>query len=394
MITEPEREPRPAHRPSARSSSPAGGQLSASSIGPVSRIRRLALPVAMVGAGAVALAGVLGMLLPEQSPFAGDMPGLLGFFGPAAQAVQLGIGLAALLVVAAHRALPRRLGRAAAGLLGIVVAVSMPGSAVATAGYVLALLVLIAVPVLLVVLAFRRPAVGVPLLGLLAVVVAVGELTGSFAVSAFLGVFLGGIGGAWLTLLATTAHTIAALALLALAVVQAGRRLTDAVRRARVPVTIAAAACALPYLVARASWLTPWPLLGPSREVLDSSPATMATGLLLGSAMLVGAVLTLGLILPWGERFPRWVPRISGRPVPVALAVVPALLVAVLFTVGGIGITGLGAAATEVGAPGFRALELALVLPFWLWGPLLALAAWGYALHRAQPRPAPVVTPA
>lgn len=27
-------------------------------------------------------------------------------------------------------------------------------------------------------------------------------------------------------------------------------------------------------------------------------------------------------------------------------------------------------------------LTTALVFPFWLWGPLLALATWGYALHR------------
>lgn len=394
MLTEPERSPRLPHPTRDTTRDPSRGASRDLTRGPESRIRHLVVPVAALGAAAIVLAGLLGLLLPQLSPFAGDMPGLLGFFSPAAQAVQLGIGLTALLVAVAHRALPRRLGRAAAGLLGLVVAVSMPGSAVAAAGYVLAMLVLIAVPALLVVLAFRRPVVGVPLLGLLALVLTVGELTGAFAVSAFLGVFLGGIGSAWLTLVATLAHTITALALLALAVAQAGSGLRDAVRRARVPVTIAAAACALPYLVARASWLTPWPLLGPSREVLDSSPATMATGLLLGAAMLVGGVLTLGLILPWGERFPRWVPRIGGRPVPVALAVVPAMLVAVLFTVGGIGITGLGAAATGVGAPAFDTLELALVMPFWLWGPLLAVATWGYALHRAQPRPAPVVAPA
>ena len=27
-------------------------------------------------------------------------------------------------------------------------------------------------------------------------------------------------------------------------------------------------------------------------------------------------------------------------------------------------------------------LELALVFPFWLWGPLLGLAAWGYVMDR------------
>ena len=29
-------------------------------------------------------------------------------------------------------------------------------------------------------------------------------------------------------------------------------------------------------------------------------------------------------------------------------------------------------------------LTMWLVLPFWLWGPLLALATWGYAVHRRE----------
>ncbi|MCH1881494.1 hypothetical protein [Agrococcus sp. ARC_14] len=345
------------------------------------RIRRLALPAAAVGAAAVAGAGLLALLLPQLSPFDSDMPGLLGFLGQQAALAEIGIGLLALLVVALHRVLPAGPAHLAAGLLGLAAAITMPGSAIAGAGYVLAMTVLVAVPLLLVVLSFRRPAVGIPLLGVVAAGLAAGELSGAFAVSRFVAIFADGMGGVWLTLLATFAHALAGLAMLALAVPGASSRVADAVRRARVPVTIAAAACALPYLVARASWLTPWPLLGPGREVLDASPDTVVTGLLLGTAMLVGALLTLGLILPWGERFPRWVPRVGGRPVPVQLAVVPALLVAVLFTVGGIGIMGLGSVDRE-GVPALDQLTLGLVLPFWLWGPLLAIAAWGYALHR------------
>ena len=183
------------------------------------------------------------------------------------------------------------------------------------------------------------------------------------------------------------AHVVAAVGMLALVAPtpESGlaRRLTDAVRRARVPVTLLAAACGLPYLIARASWLTPWPLFGPTREMLDRDPATMVTGLLLGSAMLASSLLTLGLILPWGERFPRWAPGVGGRPVPVRLAVVPALLVAVLFTVGGIAMLDLGAAMEGSGGS-INRLTMWLVLPFWLWGPLLALATWGYAVHRRE----------
>ena len=68
---------------------------------------------------------------------------------------------------------------------------------------------------------------------------------------------------------------------------------------------------------------------------------------------------------------------------PVRLAVVPALLVAVLFTVGGIAMLDLGAAMEGSGGS-INRLTMWLVLPFWLWGPLLALATWGYAVHRRE----------
>lgn len=343
---------------------------------------RLAAAAAWIGAIGVAIAGLLVALLPQQSPFAVDMPGLLGFAGPFAGPIEIALALAALAALALRPVLPPVAARTALGVLGAAIAVTLPGSAIAIAGYLLAMALLVGVPVLLIVLALRRPLLGVPAVALLAVGVAAGELTGAFPISRFITAVLPAFGGVWVALLVVASHVIAAAGLLALAVPARGSTMADAVRRARVPLTIAAAACALPYVIARASWLTPWPMFGPTRELLDGSPAVFVTGLLLGSAMLTGAVLTLGLILPWGERFPGWVPRVGGRPVPVRLAVVPALLVAVLFTVGGIGILELGTAAQGVGAPIFSALTMALVLPFWLWGPLLALATWGYAEHR------------
>jgi hypothetical protein len=160
--------------------------------------------------------------------------------------------------------------------------------------------------------------------------------------------------------------------------------LGDWVLRHRTGVTIVAAAGPVPYGLIRASWLTPWPLLSPSGEVLP--PEIRLWGLLLGGGAVLGAVLTIGLIRPWGVVFPRWMPRWAGRPVPERAATVPGGLVA--------GILCLSAAPMLVGillpAPGtiFGDVSLAarlastLIFPFWLWGPALALAVWGYARYR------------
>src|SRR5690606_279381 len=106
--------------------------------------------------------------------------------------------------------------------------------------------------------------------------------------------------------------------------------------RHRPAITITAACCALPYTIARASWLTPWPLLAPNGLRPSELPTVLLPGLGLGVAMLAGGVLTLGLSRPWGRRFPRWMAGLGGRTVPVALAAVPASVVAALFTAGGL----------------------------------------------------------
>lgn len=144
-----------------------------------------------------------------------------------------------------------------------------------------------------------------------------------------------------------------------------------------------AAACSLPYALARTSWLTPWPQFGGSAEAFENEPAMLLTGLLLGLGMLTGGFFTLGLIRPWGERLPRGFAVIGGRPMPVGLAVIPATIVAVLFFTSGAEFLFL-AFEGEIGARMASVIELMLLFPFWLWGPLLALAAWGYAMHRAS----------
>jgi len=155
------------------------------------------------------------------------------------------------------------------------------------------------------------------------------------------------------------------------------------VLRHRRAITVLAACCALPYAIARLSWLTPWPLFG-GDAIEQFGTSALITGLMLGAAMLIGGALTLGLILPWGERFPRWVPGVGGRPVPVPLAVVPATIAAVLFTATGVE-TLLMLATPQSYSSGLDIdWAIALFLPFWLWGPLLGLATWAYAIHRTQ----------
>lgn len=142
--------------------------------------------------------------------------------------------------------------------------------------------------------------------------------------------------------------------------------------------TVVAACGPLPYVLVRATWLTPWPFvgIGPS---LDLSPEIRLWGLLLGAAALGGSVLTLGLIRPWGTVFPRWVPIIAGRRVPISVAAVPGATVAYVVTVGAAPLL-LGAAPGMSGRGEW--LLLTLVMPFWLWGPALGIATWGYVRRR------------
>ncbi len=98
-------------------------------------------------------------------------------------------------------------------------------------------------------------------------------------------------------------------------------------------------------------------------------------------------MLTTGLVRPWGEVFPRWLPRVGGRTVPVALAVVPASIVAVMVMSAGVMFLRLavtGAFDVLPGEPG----DIATWLPevFWpLWSCGLAFASWTYWLRRRPP---------
>jgi hypothetical protein len=137
--------------------------------------------------------------------------------------------------------------------------------------------------------------------------------------------------------------------------------------------TLVAVCCPLPYVLVRLTWLTPWPVGGPGPDV-GLSPEIRLWGVLLGLAALVGSMLTTGLISSWGERFPRWTPGLTGRRVPIALAAVPAGLVAWIVMM---------AAPSMVAQVWVEGDPLYLFLfPLPLWGPALALATAAYVLRR------------
>jgi hypothetical protein len=106
-------------------------------------------------------------------------------------------------------------------------------------------------------------------------------------------------------------------------------------------------------------------------------------GAALGTVAICGAALTLGLSRPWGETFPRWLPFIGGRPVPPALAIVPATVVAILVTAAGLMFwrrTLLGTGAFTLIGGNWAALAPELLWP--IWGGALAAATLAYALRR------------
>jgi hypothetical protein len=137
-------------------------------------------------------------------------------------------------------------------------------------------------------------------------------------------------------------------------------------------------ACALPYGLLRMTWLTPWGLFGgPAGD--DFDPATRAWGLLLGFACLGGGILCLGLTQRWGTRWPFWMFAFKGRPVPPMVAIIPATIVAALFTCASLPFLSLALRhGDEV---------LAWAFPFYIWGPALGAATLAYAIRRGVVKP-------
>lgn len=353
-------------------------------VSPLTRI--VVLLAAAVSGFAIAVVSLLRMLLPG---LLDSLPGsLVGrSFGSSVElALALAGGLAVLVVsgfalVAERGPGPHRAVwpvRTASLLTAAFVALTIPGGMIPTAGYTFAVAVTLGIVVLVVLTTIRCPWVGIPIAALV-----IGGLVFSSVALEATGLplqVLTGLGALLPEASLAFAHVTAAAGLLVWVI---GDERTSSstfagfVHRHRITITLVAAVCALPYAIARASWLTPWPLFGGSTETFVEEPITRATGLMLGMGMLVGGLLTLGLILPWGARFPRFLAGVGGRAIPPALAIVPASVVSVLFTAAGAEFVFMGTGDTS------QTVYVMLMLPFWLWGPLLGLAAWGYAMHRA-----------
>lgn len=153
------------------------------------------------------------------------------------------------------------------------------------------------------------------------------------------------------------------------------------------PAVAVAVVVPLLYAVTRIAWALDIPL-GISREMLDDLGAGKWAGFGLAAFAVVGAVLTWGLVARWGEVFWRWVPRIGGRPVPVAMALVPGILVAGTVTSAGISFWRMAIADDLWTVPGatsdWGAWAPEMLWP--LWGVALAVACLAYLGRRTAAR--------
>ena len=143
------------------------------------------------------------------------------------------------------------------------------------------------------------------------------------------------------------------------------------------------------YALTRWAWALGIPL-GISEEFLREGQeiGLWWAGASLATIAVGGAILTLGLVQRWGEVFPRRIPFLRGRRVPIWLAVVPASLVSVLVTTAGLmfvrlTLTGkLGAILGEgvLSAENWAALAPELLWP--VWGVALGAATLAYYYRR------------
>lgn len=108
------------------------------------------------------------------------------------------------------------------------------------------------------------------------------------------------------------------------------------------------------------------------------------------------ALLTIGLIRPWGEVFPRWLPVVGGRRVPVAFAVGAAttgavLLLAMISRSLLMDLLGIEQQPLEPLPPGCTVPGWEVMrwyAPMLLWPPLLLAVTWHYWHRRRRPEPA------
>jgi hypothetical protein len=158
-----------------------------------------------------------------------------------------------------------------------------------------------------------------------------------------------------------------------------------AARRWGTPLTLAAAAIPAAYGATRFAWAAGIPLgISPEFLAMMQETGMVYAGLGLASMALLGTLLTLGLIQRWGSVFPRWIPWLGGRRVPILLAVIPAGLVSAVVVPAGATYLRIFTSGISTGIP-FDAVNWATGAPtlLWVvWGPLLAAATLAYYLKR------------
>ena len=138
------------------------------------------------------------------------------------------------------------------------------------------------------------------------------------------------------------------------------------------PAVAVAVVVPLLYAVTRIAWAMGVPL-GIRPEMLDELGSGRWAGFGLALFAVVGALLTWGLLARWGEVFWSWVPRFGGRPVPVAMALVPGILVAAAVTSAGLSFWRMVVAGDLWAVPGATSDWAA-------WAPEMLWPVWGVAL--------------
>ncbi|MFG3157310.1 hypothetical protein ACGF7W_35335 [Streptomyces sp. NPDC048219] len=161
---------------------------------------------------------------------------------------------------------------------------------------------------------------------------------------------------------------------------------TDPVHH-RVPAWAERVAHAIPLVVLPVGiWRLPF-AFGYSMGGEPMPPAWYNAPYVIGLTILteILALLSFGLVRRWGEVIPRWVPRLGGRRIPPAAAIIPA-------TVGGLFLTALGIdwlyQATTAGTAawpydeGWDILAMTMSGLMNLWGPLLLVLTYAYYRRR------------
>ncbi|MFG1653461.1 hypothetical protein ACGFIE_26365 [Micromonospora sp. NPDC049275] len=148
------------------------------------------------------------------------------------------------------------------------------------------------------------------------------------------------------------------------------RRASAWIRTGRIA-TYVAMACPLPYALIRLAWSRGWAVGAPEpfvASLLRNQPENVYIEPTLASFAIGGVVLTSGLLSRWGRLFPRWIPGLRGKVVPMWF---PLLL-------GGSAVVGIFAFGR-----GLLLGQLGVQLPgqldtFQLWGePVYDRAYWG-----------------